>query len=83
MLYNNLLAASTLIVFSVILSVKKLSDKFLVLPNRGILAAGTLLFIAEALYSNLSGLLGYQTFKITGWLGFVALILSLAYVAQE
>ncbi|MBD3289105.1 SpoIIE family protein phosphatase [candidate division KSB1 bacterium] len=83
MLYNNLLAAFTLLVFIIVVSVKKLSDKYLVLPNRGVLAAGTFIFAAEALHNNLSRLFGYQTQAISGWLGFAALLLSLAYVAAK
>lgn len=83
MLSNNLLAACTLIFFVAILSFKKLSDISLILPQRGILAAGTLLFVGEALYSNLSRLFGYQTYVITGWLGFAALLLALAYTAAK
>jgi len=83
MLYNNIIAASTLIVFIIILSVRKLSEKFLVMPNRGILLAGTVLFIVEALYNNLSWLFGYRTSPVTGWIGFAILLLSLAYVAAK
>jgi len=82
-IYNNIIASSTLIIFIIILSVRKLSNKFLILPNRGILLAGTLLFIAEALYSNLSWLFGYKTSPITGWFGFAILLLSLAYTAAK
>lgn len=82
-LSNNLTATITLVVFMTILLIKRLSDKYLILPNRGVLAAGTLLFIAEALYSNLSGLFGYQTYVLTGWLGFTALLLALAYAAAK
>jgi len=83
MLYNNIIAASTLIVFIIILSVRKLSEKFLVMQNRGILLAGTVLFIVEALYNNLSWLFGYRTSPVTGWFGFAILLLSLAYVAAK
>ncbi len=83
MLYNNILAASTLIILIIILSTRKLSNKFLVLPNRGILLAGTVIFVAEALYNNLSWLFGYKTSPITGWFGFAILLLSLAYVAAK
>jgi phosphoserine phosphatase RsbU/P len=83
MLYNNLLAAVTIIILLIVVTVRKLSDKFLVLPNRGVLAVGTFLFAAVALYSNLSRLFVYQTYPIFGWLGFAALLFSLAYVAAE
>lgn len=82
-LYNNLLAAVTIIVLLVVVTIRKLSDKFLVLPNRGVLAVGTFVFAAEALYSNLSRLLDYHTSPIFGWLGFAALLFSLAYVAAQ
>ena len=82
-LYNNLLTAVTLIILLIVISVRKLSDKFLVLPNRGVLAVGTFIFAAEALYSNLSRLFVYQTYPIFGWLGFAALLFSLAYVAAQ
>lgn len=83
MLYNSLLAAGTLIILLVVVTTRKLSEKFLVLPNRGVLAVGTLLFAAEALYSNLSHLFGYRTLPILGWLGFAVLLFSLAYVAAK
>ncbi len=83
MLSNNLTATITLIVFTIILLIKRLSDKYLMLPNRGVLAAGTAIFMVEALYTNLSGLLGYRTYVYTGWLGFAALLLALAYSAAK
>jgi phosphoserine phosphatase RsbU/P len=83
MLSNNLSATITLIVFTIILLIKRLSDKYLMLPNRGVLAAGTAIFMVEALYTNLSGLFGYRTYVYTGWLGFAALLLALAYTAAK
>jgi sigma-B regulation protein RsbU (phosphoserine phosphatase) len=82
-LYNSLLAAGTLIILVIIVSIRKLSDKYLVLPNRGVLAVGTFIFTAEALYSNLSTLFGYQSKPILGWLGFAVLLFSFAYVAAK
>jgi sigma-B regulation protein RsbU (phosphoserine phosphatase) len=81
--YNNFLAAISLVVLIVIIMVKRFSDRFLVLPQRGILAAGTLVFAAEALYSNLSLFLHYRTLSILGQIGFAVLLLSLAYVAAQ
>jgi phosphoserine phosphatase RsbU/P len=83
MLANSLMAAATLIFFAIVLPVKELSNKYLVLPNRGVLAAGTVIFVVEALYTNLSGLLGYRSYPITGWIGFAVLILALAYSAAK
>ena len=82
-LFNSLVAASTLLILVIIVSIRKLSDKYLVLPNRGVLAAGTFIFAAEALYSNLSTLFGYRSMPILGWLGFAVLLFSLAYVAAK
>lgn len=83
MLYNSLSAAATLFILVVVVTVRKLSHKLLVLPNRGVLAVGTLIFAAEALYSNLSNLFGYPTLPILGWIGFAALLFSLAFVAAK
>ena len=83
MIYNNLVAVCTLLVLVVVVTVRKLSDKFLVLPNRGILAVGTLMFAAEALYTNLSLLFDYRTLPILDRIGFAAWLFSLAYVAAQ
>ena len=48
--YNNLLAAAALLVLVIIVAVPALSRKFLTLPNRAVMVAGTLVFAAEALY---------------------------------
>jgi sigma-B regulation protein RsbU (phosphoserine phosphatase) len=83
MLYNNLLAACTLLVLITVVIVKKLSDRFLVLPNRGILAVGTLVFALEALYTNFSNIFRYRTLPILDSLGFAVLLFSLAFVAAQ
>jgi sigma-B regulation protein RsbU (phosphoserine phosphatase) len=82
-LFNNLLALSVLIVLVIIVTVKKLSEKFLVLPDRGVLAVGTLIFAGEALYSNLAQMLNLPTWAITGWLGFAVFLFSIAFVAAK
>ncbi len=81
MFVNNLLATSALLFLVVVVSSRKLSERYLLLPQRGILAAGTLIFAAEALYSNLSRFFSYQSTPVLGWLGFAVLLFSLAYVA--
>ena len=83
MLYNSLLAASVLIMLLIVIIAKRLSEKFLVLPERGILAVGTLIFAGEALYSNLSRLFGYPTWPVLGWLGFAVFLFSLSFVAAK
>jgi hypothetical protein len=62
--FNNLLAACSLCVLLMIATVPKLSRKFLVTPNSGVLSVGILLFILEALFVNLARPLGYQSWVI-------------------
>ena len=81
--YNELLATCLLLVLLPVVAVPRLSRKFLVLPNRGVLAAGTLAFAAEALYVNLARPLGHQPPQILDWLGFGALLFSLGYAALQ
>lgn len=83
MLYNNLIAATTLVSFIVIIFFKSLAGKYLILPNRGILATGISVFMVEALYSNLARFLDYKTMPYFGWIGFAILIFSMAYAAAK
>ena len=81
--YNQLLASCILLVLVTVLVLPRLSRKYFVLPNRGILAAGMLFFAIEALYVNLARPLGYVTPQIWNDLGFAALLFSLGYVALQ
>jgi len=83
--YNNLLAAAALLVLVIIVAVPALSRKFLTLPNRAVMVAGTLVFAAEALYFSLSRLLHYHTptTRFTGSLGLAVLLFSFGYVAVQ
>ena len=83
--YNNLLAAAALLVLVIIVVVPALSRKFLTLPNRAVMVAGTLVFAAEALYFSLSRLLHYHTptTRFTGSLGLAVLLFSFGYVAVQ
>src|SRR4029077_16023149 len=83
--YNNLLAAAALLVLVITVAVPALSRKFLTLPNRAVMVAGTLVFAAEALYFSLSRLLHYhtQTTRLTGSLGLAVLLFSFGYVAVQ
>jgi phosphoserine phosphatase RsbU/P len=83
MFYNNLLAVFVSLALVIVVLVPKLGRKFLVLSNQGILAAGTLIFGLEALYSNLSTVLQYRALPFVSPLGFAALLLSLGYVALQ
>ncbi|HYL14971.1 MAG TPA: hypothetical protein VEV41_18155 [Terriglobales bacterium] len=68
-LYNNVLAVLALLVLLIVVLVPKFS-RFLVIPNHRILAAGTLTFALEALYTNLSSVLHYRTLPMVDSLGF-------------
>jgi sigma-B regulation protein RsbU (phosphoserine phosphatase) len=81
--YNNLLATCSLLVLVTVVAVPSLSRKFLVLPDRGVLAVGTLVFATEALSVNLVRPLGYHLPQILDSLGFAALLFSLGYVALQ
>ena len=83
MLYNSLLAACILLVLTTVVAVPGLSRKYMVLPDRGVLAVGTFVFAIEALYANLSSLLGFATARILDHLGFAILLLSFGYAALQ
>ena len=82
MFYNNLLAVLAMLVLLAVLLVPKFS-KLLVVPNHRVLAAATLIFALEVLYTNLSTVLHYRTLPLVDSLGFAALLFSLGYVALE
>jgi len=82
-LYNQILATCLLLVLVTVLLLPRLSRKYFVLPNRGVLAAGTLFFTVEALCVNVARPLGYQLPQIWDDLGFAALLFSLGYVAMQ
>ena len=82
MFYNNLLAVLAMLVLLAVVLVPKFS-KFLVVPNHHVLAAATLIFALEVLYTNLSTVLRYRTLPLVDSLGFAALLISLGYVALE
>ncbi len=83
MLYNNLLAACSLLVLVTVVVVPRLARKCLVLPDRGVLLVGIMIFAIQAVYTNLARPLGYQTPRILGSLGLAALLFSLGYVALQ
>jgi sigma-B regulation protein RsbU (phosphoserine phosphatase) len=83
MLSNHLLAAFTLLVLTTIIAVPRLSRKYFVLPDRGVLAIGTVVFAIEGLWNNLSRLLGFETPRILDHLGFAILLFSFGYVALQ
>lgn len=81
--YSNLLAVCTLSVLLTVVAVPKLSRKFLVTPNSGVLFIGTLVFTLEALYTNVWAYLGWQHAAIWDSLCFAVFLLSIGYVALQ
>lgn len=83
MFYDQLFRAGILVVLTTFVAVPRLSSKYLVLPDRGVLAAGTLVFTVEALSNSLSHAIGYGTPHALDDLGFAFLLFSFAYVALQ
>jgi phosphoserine phosphatase RsbU/P len=83
LLYINFISAVALIVFLIILAVPRLSRKYLILPNRGVMIAGTLVFANEALYFSVAHLFRHPTYRITGSLALATLLFSFGYVAVQ
>jgi sigma-B regulation protein RsbU (phosphoserine phosphatase) len=81
--WNNLLAASSLLLLLITITVPALSRKYLALPQRGVLAVGSLLFALEALLVNLSRPFGFESGRIWDSLGFAVLLFSFGYVALQ
>jgi sigma-B regulation protein RsbU (phosphoserine phosphatase) len=61
----------------------RIAQRYLVLPRRGVLLAGTLLFAVEALFVNLARPLGYVPPRLFDWMGFAALLLAFGHAALE
>ena len=80
---NNLVAAIGLAILLVFFSVPRLARQYGVVHDRGVLLVGAIIFGAEALLTNLARPLGYRIDSIWDDLGFLAFLLSLAYVAMR
>jgi sigma-B regulation protein RsbU (phosphoserine phosphatase) len=83
MFYDQLFRAGMFVVLTTVVAVPELSSKHLVLPDRGVLAAGMLVFTVEALFNNLSHAIGYRTPRALDDLSFAFLLFSFAYVALQ
>ena len=81
--YNTLVAVGGLLVLVPVVALRKLSDRFMVLLNRRVLAAGTLVFAIEALWVNLSRPLNLQTPRLLDHLAFAMFLLSFGYVGVQ
>jgi len=82
MFYNNLLAAAGMLVLLAVVLVPQFS-RFLVIPNHRVLAAATLIFASEVLYTNLATVLNYSPLPLVDSLGFAVLLFSLGYIALK
>ncbi|HVO61673.1 MAG TPA: PP2C family protein-serine/threonine phosphatase, partial [Terriglobales bacterium] len=82
MFYNNLLAAVVMLVLLAVVLVPKFSS-FLVIQNHRVLAAGTLIYALEVLYTNLGTVFSYPVLPLVDSLGFAVFLFSLGYVALE
>ena len=80
---NNLLAVFDLLLLLTVIIVPSLSQKYLVLPSRGVLAVGSTVFILEAVFVNLSRPFGYEILRVWDSLAFAVLLFSLGYVALQ
>lgn len=81
--YNNLLAVIDLLVLLTVILMPRLSQKYLVLPSRGVLAVGSTVFVLEAVFVNLSRPFGYQPARLWDSLAFAVLLFSFGYVALQ
>jgi phosphoserine phosphatase RsbU/P len=79
--YTNLLVTASLIVLVTVVAAPKLSARYLVLPDRGVLAVGSLVFAGEALLVNLARPLQIHLPGVLDSLGFASLLFSFGYVA--
>lgn len=82
-LYNQLLATLSLLVWVPLLISPRLTQKYFVLPNRGVLLAGFAIFGCEALLVNFLRPFGYQVYSVVDDLAFATFILSIGYVAMK
>ena len=82
MFYNNLLAVVVMLVLLAVVLVPKFS-RFLVILNHRVLAAGTLIYALEVLYTNLGTVLGYPVLLLVDSMGFAVFLSSVGYVALE
>ena len=82
--YNNVVVVCALLLVITVVSVKKLSDRLMALPNRRVLAIGTLVFAIEALWVNVARYLDYPPPPpLLDHLAFAAYLLSFGYVAVQ
>jgi sigma-B regulation protein RsbU (phosphoserine phosphatase) len=82
-LYNGIVTVCGLLLLLTVLAVKKLSEKYMVFLNRGVLGTGTLVFVSVALLVNLSNAIRHNLPHLVNHLGFAVFLLSLGYVGVQ
>jgi phosphoserine phosphatase RsbU/P len=80
---NNVVAAVGAVVLLIVFMVPSLSRQYLLINDRRVMLAGTIIFGAEALLTNILHPLGYRPDAIWDDLGFFIFIGSLGYVALQ
>jgi sigma-B regulation protein RsbU (phosphoserine phosphatase) len=82
--FNGALAVLCLLLLVTVMAFpSRLAGRYLALPRKGVLLAGTLVFAVEGLLANLSRSLGFSSPRAFGWLAFAALLFSFGYVALQ
>ena len=79
---NNLLAACTTTTLVTVLSVPKLSQRYLAISGHRVLTIGAILFALQALYANVYNFLGLHSPPLFSSFGFAILLLSFGYTAM-
>ena len=79
---NNALAAITLAILVVVVTVPRLSRKYMIVAGHRVLTVGTFLFAAQALYANVGNVAGWPHSPLFSSAGFAAFLLSMAYTAM-
>jgi sigma-B regulation protein RsbU (phosphoserine phosphatase) len=72
-----------LVLLTVVLLPAKMAARYLALPHRGVLAAGTLTFAIEALYANVARPLALPSPRALDLFGFAVLLFAFGYVALQ
>jgi sigma-B regulation protein RsbU (phosphoserine phosphatase) len=83
LLCNTLLATGVLVILVIVVAVPRLSARYLAFQDRRVMAAGTFVFAAEALFVNVARPLQLRHPPILDDLGFAALLFSFGYVALQ
>jgi sigma-B regulation protein RsbU (phosphoserine phosphatase) len=81
---NALLGVAGLLVLITVTALPpRLARRYLLLPRKGVLLGGTLIFGGQALYANLARTFDLASPPFLGWLGFGALLCAFGYVALQ